>query len=316
MPTVHVRIAALGPHPDTRAPALERWIARADARASVSDWRAAAFRSIAPEAREVPAVASAALSTVSGGDRGAWAAMATPIHLIAGTSDVSLPPEGLLTLGPDEAEALVSDFNRLFADRDVRLRRVEGAGLICLFDVPLAVETTPPEALVGASVWEHLPRGPDSRRLVALSSEIEMWLFDSRINERRRLRSEPVVTGLWLWGGGRTDAAPPPVQGWSAGGDPLFAMLHRQGLYPGAERSGVSRSGVVVVTQWPGTAGWGDAERCWLEPAFADLEEARLEAVEISAARCSFRIGRRALYRFWRRSRPWWESFGLGEQRA
>jgi hypothetical protein len=158
--------------------------------------------------------------------------------------------------------------------------------------------------------------------LLRLASEIEMWLFDHPVNAARRARGVPVISALWLWGGGAGDAALPDVAGWTAGDDALFSAFRRRLQYPpaadsssaasGSARSAApARSGVVVLASWPGTAAWRESEQRWLNPALEDLKAGRLERIEISAAATSLRLSARGLLRFWRRSRPWWESFGV-----
>jgi hypothetical protein len=149
-----------------------------------------------------------------------------------------------------------------------------------------------------------------------LSSEIEMWLFDHAVNAARRARGVPVISALWFWGGGAGNSPLPRVAGWTAGDDALFSAFERQSQYPaaghpGAGGSGPSRSGVVVLPAWPGTAVWRESEQRWLSPALEELKAGRLSRIELSAASTSFRLSARGLRRFWRRSRPWWEAFGV-----
>lgn len=314
MSTLYLRIAARGPYAEARAPVLERCIARADARAAVSDWRAEAFRVIAPQSPELPAVGTAALSTAGRAAAG-WVAVATPLHLIAGQSRVGMPPAGILALTEAEADALAADFNHVFGG-EVRLLHAGRATLLCLFDGALSVETTPPELLPGPDLWPHLPRGADAARLRRLMSEIEMWLFDNPVNAARRARAAPDVSTLWLWGGGAADAPLPTVQGWTAGEDVFFGAFAPRSRYPAADEAGVARSGVVVLSDWPGSPAWREAEGRWLEPALADLAAGRVRRIELSAAHSRFSIGAWGLRRFWRGVRPWWEALGMGADPA
>jgi hypothetical protein len=147
-----------------------------------------------------------------------------------------------------------------------------------------------------------------------LASEIEMWLFDHPVNAARGARGVPVISALWLWGGGAGDAALPDVVGWTAGDDALFSAFPRRLQYPtdsSPAASAPAKSGVVVLASWPGTAAWRETEQRWLSPAVEDLKAGRLERIEISAATTSVRLSARGLLQFWRRSRPWWESFGI-----
>ncbi len=308
MSSVYFRITARGAHPHTRMPSLERLLARADASAEAADWRAEAFRLIAPEGARVPAVATAVLAPGASRATGAWVCLATPVHLIAGMTSIGMAADGLLEIEPLEAEALAADFNRVFAGGGVSLERGRDALLICRFDAPLRVTTCAPEEAAGHDLWAYLPRGDDAARLRRLTSEIEMWLFDHAVNRRRRERQQPDINALWLWGEGAADAAPPQLSGWTAGNDPLFGSFAPTSHYPGG-----STSGVVTVPDWPGSPLWREAEERWLSPALADLRAGRLSSIELSARRTRLRLSARALRRFWRRARPWWETLTDGD---
>jgi hypothetical protein len=297
---------------------LEQLLARADAPLRVTDWRADAFRIIAPQQR-VPAVATAALRASSAAQPGGWVFVATPVHWLAGMSSVNMPPDGILALGPAEAGALAADFNHRFGGAGMRLQVGREGELLCVFDAPLHVETSAPEELLHHDVWNSMPRGPDSAHVRRLMSEIEMWLFDHAVNESRRRREALAISGLWLWGGGAADEQLPAVDGWTAGNDPLFAAFAAQAHYPPSARSGASagpgvsaESGVVVIAEWPGSPAWREAEERWLAPAIEDLRSARVKRLDLSAGDRCFSVSTRGNRRFWRRSRPWWESFGLG----
>jgi hypothetical protein len=299
---VHFRIAARAAATHTRAPLLERLLTRGAAPSVLEDWRTHAFRIIAPHGPEPPAVATAALGATETPARSV--AVATPVHLVAGLSNVILPSEGLLELGNDEADALAADFDRVFGADGLWLVRVRGQ-LLCLLDAPLEAATSAPEEMLGQDIWTHQPRGVDAARLRRLMSEIEMWLFEQPVNEHRRARGAPVISSLWLWGIGPA-GTPPPVQGWTAGEDPLFAGYGGETRYPGA-----ARSGVVTIAHWPGTDAWRVAEQQWLEPSIADLKAGRLDRIELSAGQRCVRVNGANLRRFWRRARPWWETLDV-----
>ena len=302
MSTVYFRITARGAHSQTRAPSLERLLARADGPTDAADWRAQAFRLIAPEGARVPAVASAALAPSARRAPGSWVCLATPVHLLAGMTSIGMAADGLLEIEPVEADALVADFNQVFAGGGVSLERGRDALLLCRFDAPLRVTTSAPEEAAGHDLWAYLPRGDDAPRLRSLTSEIEMWLFDHAVNRRRLEIQQPVINALWLWGEGAADAEAPTLNGWTAGDDPLFGAFAPVSRYPGA-----STSGVVAVPDWPGSAAWRDVEERWLAPAVVDLRAGRLQSIDLSARRRCMRLNARAMWRFWRRARPWWE---------
>jgi hypothetical protein len=223
-------------------------------------------------------------------------------------TSIGMAADGLLEIEPLEADALVADFNLVFAGGGVSLERGRDALLLCRFDAPLRVTTSAPEEAAGHDLWAYLPRGDDATRLRSLTSEIEMWLFDHAVNRRRREMQQPAISALWLWGEGAADAELPTLSGWTAGDDPLFGSLAPTSRYPGA-----STSGVVAVPDWPGSPSWRDVEEHWLAPALADLRAGRLSSIELSARRRCVRLNARALRRFWRRARPWWEILIRGD---
>ena len=267
---------------------------------------------LVPDAPTVPPIASALWHGSGGdgpqvGDR--WVCVATPVHLTAGMSRVTLAGDGVLTLTPSEAQALAADFNQVFAGAESRLVVARAAVLLCVLPPSQDIATHEPACVAGHDVFAFQPSGPDAPRLRRLMSEMEMWLFDHAVNRERAAAARPTVTGLWLWGGGSTSDAPPAVRGWTAGQDPLFAAFGDEPELPGG-----TESGVVVCSAPPGSSDWPEVERRWLAPAAAALDAGRIERLELSAAGHRVSVAGGPNFRFWRRPRPWWEAFELSEQ--
>ena len=286
---------------------VERLIARAGDPSRVEDWRGEAFRIIAPGAQHLPSVAATIVHELGlGPDRAAWACLATPVHFMAGMRSVTMAADGILSLAQGEAVALSEDFNRVFGGAGVRLSVGRGALLACLFEDRIDAITRDPEEAAGNDVFGFQPAGPDGARLRRLMSEMEMWLFDHPMNRARSSRELRAVTGLWLWGGGPTGEPLPPVQGWCAGQDPFFTAFGSEHEYQRA-----AGPGVVVCAEQPGSNEWLEVERRWLVPAVAELGSGRLKRLDLSAAGRRFSVGKGPNLRFWRRPRPWWESYGM-----
>ena len=305
MSSQYFRFVARG-IPHRRAPLLEQLIARADDWEPVTDWRADAFRVIAPQAASIPAVAAAALcadraAVDTAAARAAWVCVATPVHYEAEMSNVRLPADGILSLTPAVAETLVADFNRVWKDSGIRMTAA-GSQLFCIFDRALRVSTSDPEDVLDRHIEEFLPLGADAAGLRLLISETEMWLFDHAANRARTQQNLPAINGLWFWGGGAPLAALPEIQGWAAGNDLFFDALN----VPRGEKpqSGVTTAGCV-----PGSDQWQAAESRWLQPAVDELRTRRISRLQISAADRCFTVTPSGLRRFWRRTKPWWESF-------
>ena len=281
----------------SRAPLLERLLARADDEGAVLDWRADAFRIIAPHT-PLPSVAAVAYRAAGGPRVQGSVYIATPVHYLAELSNVRLADEGILTLDAAQAESLALDFNRDWRDSGVDLWAASGR-LFCGFDSPLDATTSDPERVRGQHLEEFLPAGADGGRLRRLMSEIEMWLFDHAVNRGRRQRAELPLSALWLWGGGAAISVLPAAQG-SGAGDVLFDAYPPE---PGR------CADIMVVSAIPNAPEWREMEAAWLKPTLAELARGRLDRLELSADERRYVISARWRRRFWRRAQPWWEYF-------
>jgi hypothetical protein len=290
-----------------RSHLLERLLARAESQAPVSDWRADAFRVIAPQADSAQGVGAAVLCAdrgplVAGATDFAWVCVATPVHYTAEMSNVRLPLDGMLALSMASAATLAADFNRVWQGSGISLRAARSAQLLCTFDRPLTVSTRDPQDVLGLHIEEFLPTGADSRHLRQLISETEMWLFEHPANQSRQELGLPAVNGLWFWGGATPLSVLPEVQGWAAGDDLFFNAV-------GRPRDEQFASGVIAAGSGPGGGEWHQAES-WLEAAAEQLRAGRIARLQISAEDRCFTVTARGLKRFWRRRKPWWEWFG------
>jgi hypothetical protein len=282
-----------------RSALLEQLLARTDAFRPVSDWRAEAFRLLAPQTASVPAIASAALCADCGAVDAAWVCLATPVHYVAEMTSVRMPQDGILSMTPAAADALAMHFNQVWNDSGIRLMTGGSARLYCIFEQTLHVTTRDPQDVLDRHIEEYLPAGADAPRLRRLMSEIEMWLFEHEANNSRARANLPRMSGLWLWGGGTPLASLPNIQGWAAGDDVFFSAFKGE----------KSHSGVIAASQVPGSEGWHEVESRWLKPAVAQLRAGILARVELSADDRCFTVNAQAMRRFWRRSKPWWEFF-------
>jgi hypothetical protein len=184
-----------------RSRLLERVLARAAAPSAVTDWRADAFRVIAPPTTGMPGVGAAALFADRGAANAAAVFMATPVHYVAEMSSVRLPADGILALSQAEAETLAADFGRVWNDAGIRLLSGRCANLFCVFDRPTPATTCDPQDVLDRRIETHLPIGAAAPRLRQLMSEIEMWLFEHAVNRTRLGQGAPAVNGP----GGRLD---------------------------------------------------------------------------------------------------------------
>jgi hypothetical protein len=287
-----------------RSRLLERLLAGADAASAVVDWRADAFRVIAPMTA-MPGVGAAALCAAADASVPSGSVfVATPVHYIAEMSTVRLASEGILPLGQSEAEGLAVDFNRIWDDGGVRLIADRYGDLLCVVDQTITVTTRDPEDVLDRRIENYLPVGAGAARLRQLMSEIEMWLFEHAVNRARIADAAPAVNGLWLWGGGPALTSLPAVAGWTAGDDVFFrAFAARPDAPHGAACA------VLVIAAEPGSDQWRNAGSRRLESSVEDLARGRIERLDLSAGNRCLSVSARWRRRFWRRPKAWWEYF-------
>ncbi len=299
--THYFRFSCRGAREQRRAPLLERLLARADSSTPVTDWRADAFRILAPGSTPMPGVGAAAVCAQFGAVSGATVIVATPVHYLVEMSNVRLAVDGMLKLRQAEAGALADEFNRVWHGAGIRMLAGSRAELFCITDQPLAVSTHDPEDVLGHHIEMYLPTGEHAPRLRRLMSEIEMWLFEHAVNRARLAAGAAAVNGLWLWGAGPALASLPQVSGWTAGDDLLFnSFAARRGPQQGIP-------GVAVSGAEPGTEEWREVEASWIEGSLADLRARRIGRLDLSAGKRCFSLSSSGMHRFWRRGRPWWE---------
>jgi hypothetical protein len=278
-----------------RSPLIERLLA--DARPErTADWRGDAWAQLAPGS-PLPLLAPARLAARGVRAEG-FALLASPVHYVAGLSNVRLPAGGLLRFSEVEARQLADDFSAVWRNAPMRLVAT-GDVLCCVFDGHLQVVTHDPQRALGRHVDAFTPTGKDAARLRALGSEVEMWLFDHALNRARAERGEPVVNGLWLWGGGEAPISLPTPGGGTYGDDVLFELF---------KRARADEAQLWVTDAVPGSEAWGAVETGWLAPAAMALRQGRAQSLTLSSGDRLWHVRAGWRLRFWRRTVPWWQS--------
>lgn len=256
-----------------------------------------------------------------GGDPGdGYWLRADPVQFVPDRDQLRLLGPETLALEPDEANRIVGDFNRFYADDGITLYIGAASRWYLHCTTPPDLETTPLPDVIGDSVEAGLPTGEDAVAWRARLNEIQMFLHGHPVNQEREVRGQPAVNGIWPWGGGVLSQV---SSRWARvfSDDPLVV--------------GLARSAGVAVSGWPErprdalSAGAGNAlfaanlpavddgetfqtwERAltsfaadWapaLEAAFAAGEYSTIE-VDTGAAGL-WTIRSRDRWAFWRRSR-------------
>lgn len=298
-------------------PALAELLRLADVTDADAGWRRGLLRYLGADAdADLPeaVVAASALGIPAGSS----VCLAAPVHAVAGLHRVHLHAAGILELPEDERQALAEGFIAQFGP-DLRLH---AAGSQWLLEAGCAVsaDDTDPAEWIGAPLERQPAGSPAQRQLRRLGAEIEMWLAELPVNDRRRRRGQLPVNLLWLWGGGVVRArqalpAAPAMQVFGDASDPWlagFATLGGGAVRPlPAGWSGVDAGSAVVVLHsgagLPGIQAW---ESAWFAPALEDLRAGRIPSLDLRVGRRLHRVRNGALRRLLRRRQPWWQAVG------
>jgi hypothetical protein len=164
----------------------------------LAEW--AGHPALAAEAPASIASAAAQFQPPEGTSPMVW--LATPVHFVAGLSSVHLDARGLLQVELDVRQAMAEEFNTLFTESGYRLEALPSSGFLLLSPTVATPPTVDPARVLGASIGEALPAAAEAPALRRLSAEIEMWLHDHAVNQRRSNAGRLPITALWFWGGG------------------------------------------------------------------------------------------------------------------
>lgn len=133
---------------------------------------------------------------------------ADPVHLIPDRDSAVLIPAESLQLTEIEITSIRNDLNAFLVEDGLVLHTVHPHRWYLTGEGLCSMPRLPPEQVAFTELDVHAKEGSATggqahsaqRRLRLLSSEIEMLLFSHPVNEERRARSQPTVSGLYLWG--------------------------------------------------------------------------------------------------------------------
>ncbi|MFO1350145.1 MAG: hypothetical protein U1F68_05470 [Gammaproteobacteria bacterium] len=223
--------AAVNPaFPLPRAPALTRLLNRATARPASRGFEATLchlFGLPLPTDQDLPVAALTRLADGGQADERRYWLRADPVHLRADLRQVLLVDARHLAIQASEAQALVDECNRFFADEEWRLEARHPHRWYLGLRTKPELRTTPLADAIGKSIDPLLPMGLDRRRWHGFLTEIQMLLHASPVNHAREAQDRPAINGVWLWGGG---ALPATAQAPAAGiyaDEPLCRGLAR-----------------------------------------------------------------------------------------
>jgi hypothetical protein len=188
------------------------------------------------------------------GHRGGWWLHADPVHLRPDRDLLRLFDAPHLGISRTEADALVAELNRHFAEDGLSFCAPAADRWYLHCAEPPAIDTVPLARVRGRHIGGFLPAGADARRWAALMSEAQMLLFQSPVNRAREAAGRPGVNGLWCWGGGtwRPPATPPTL---AVGSLPLLrGLAAAAGIacrdLPGVDAAELTRGSERVLVVW------------------------------------------------------------------
>ena len=297
---------------DNRAPALARLLAAGGSPAPEQDGSLATACRVCGIAKQQDWPVAPWLARATGIDSGGgyWLC-AEPARFSVGQSDVRLA--GLVDdLEPADAQSLLAVLNTHFAADRIRfLAPTPSHWFACAERTP-RISTRPPEAALGAPLFEFLPTGPDGGRWRRWQNELQMLLFEHAVNRKREASGRAPVNSVWLWGGGTLAQASAPSGRIFANGGLVYALGQSAGWSPAPlpttfEYLPGSTPRVVWLESVEADAAGAQLsalERAWIAPAERALHAGLLSEIELVLISATlglvFRVPRPTLTQRWR----------------
>ncbi|MCW8907891.1 MAG: hypothetical protein OQL28_11635 [Sedimenticola sp.] len=329
--TIHLLVPGLlGPMPalagsgqPDRFPLLERLMARARPRAWPGEHLDSVLFSLfgvtADDQLNLPTAAYRRIGDGAEADGRYWLQL-TPVYLRPDQDRLLLFDVEDLGLERQEAQTLVELFNRHFADEGWQVEALHPHRWYLPLETPPDLHTYEVTDAFGRNMDLFLPRGEDGIRWHGVLNEIQMLFYQSEVNERREQEGKGPVSGAWLSGGGRVLAEISSPAGALYGDSPLLKGLARATATPRAalpERAEalLQEEGELLVCYealqrsvlcadpeaWLSRLGRFES---WLQPLQQALTENCLRLILYPCNGSALQLDRRALRRFWKRSRP------------
>jgi len=293
-------------------PVLQRLLSRADkgraAKGGLERELFALFNQLVPANSELP-VAAITYELDTGEPADGAILRADPIYCQAGRDQVILMAASL-DLSMDEAQQMVADLNRLFAEDGWQFIAATPQRWYLRMPNAEKLKATSISQVMGRDIHKLLPSSEADSTLHRSLSEIEMLLHSNFANQQRLNNRQAPVTNLWLWGGGSLPTKPVSdyAQVWSS--DALALGLAKQA---GVPRCDIPTDGTTWLEQAV-TAGkhlvtltsvedpiW--FEEHWVVPIAEALTSGKLNSIQLQPGNGRYyQISRRSQRRWWRRS--------------
>lgn len=250
---------------------------------------------------------------------------ADPLRLVPDRDQLRAFDPGSVQLSAAALEPFLQAFHHHFADDGLELRCGPSGRWYLLAERMPAVTLEPIEAVYGRSLGQCLPQGPEAGTWIGLLNAVQMLLHEAPFNQQRESAGLAPITGLWFWGGGVMNAAPPvsPAFDTVFSDDPLTRGLSASaGLacepassWPTTSRP-VAGQDERLLLQTPTLPAVADAESfqrwqraldawCghWGPPLLQRLHRREVGQLVLESGGRQFLLGPRSLRAIWRRPR-------------
>lgn len=243
---------------------------------------------------------------------------AAPVHLRADRDRVLLFAGEGLQMNATDAEEISRDFNQLYAGDEINLSFYRDAWLLSTPHAP-GPDLPPLSRVAGRYLDAVMPADEHARRWRQLLNEIQMFLHDHPVNERRTASGALAVNGFWFWAGGRQQPLPLKDNGRLIGDEALMhgvATLGGLPLVPAQALEAVEQAGYTIML-------WDHAEQAlmsgdahgWLRALSAFdaqfgaslgewLASPACDVILDTGANVFTASTAAARWRFWRKNRP------------
>lgn len=229
-----------------------------------------------------------------------------------------------LALSAEEAALLCASLNAHFAVDGLRFEAPHPQRWYLQLDRVPDMQTYPLPQVVGVDMHAHLPHGADALRWHSVLNEIQMLFYEHKVNQAREQRGEPVVSAVWLWGGGRFGRDLLQPYACVAGDSELASAIAQAAGIPVVQSAGqMMRSlesgdcllvweGLRDALQKADIARWRSSlqqlEKNFFLPLLTALADGKVAQITIDAlsegASRRFVLTRVALWKLWRRPVP------------
>lgn len=244
---------------------------------------------------------------------------ADPVHLRIDRDRLTVLGVPFFQISQAEADALVADLNRLFAEDGFTFIAPTPTRWYVRLPADPQLGFTPLDQVLGANMHEYLPQGEGALKFHAVLNEIQMSLYGHVVNDERDAAGLSMINSLWLWGGGQYTAgqAQASTKTMIYGGNEVVQAMAGKAWRPALEAaSALPKEDAVLVLddlsfdaiygnayEW--RTQWEQMEKNWFAPLLAGLKSGQITQLTLTFPSAGEQVTVKAshFYRFWRTAR-------------